>query len=83
MTAIPKKFKQFCKKFKDDESIFGFFYKKVGSEEILGISGGDWMNEDTYLPIDEWCAENKIVSEYETEVSDEYFINRGFQPIKL
>lgn len=78
---IPRKFKDLANRFKDDDSVFGFYYKNENGVETLGVNGGDWMDEDTYDPIDGWGEINGVEIVYEAEAEDDYFLDLGFERI--
>ena len=78
---ITEKFIELAKQFESDDSIFGLFYKIENGQEFLGINGGDWMDEETYGPINKWCEINNVEPEYEAECDDDYFLEKGLEII--
>lgn len=72
-------FKDLISKVQDSDAIFGLYYNEQTKQ--LGINGGDWMEEEDYGPIDDWCEKNGLEPVYEAEVSDNYFLGKGFVQI--
>jgi hypothetical protein len=60
-----------------ESSIFGIFTL----DNKVGISGGDWLNEEVSDPIEKWCADNNLEVIWEAEVQDEHFLNLGYTKI--
>ena len=78
---IPQHFKEIAELMKDDEAIFGLYYKVEDGQEYLGVSGGDWVDEESIDPIQSWAVKHHVEEYWEAEASDEFFIGEGYVKI--
>ena len=86
MILIPKKFAEFYKEIKnidENDSVFGFFYKKKSKKETLVVNGGDWLENEIAEKIQIWGKENKVEIEFESEVNEDELLEQGYQAVVI